>query len=59
MEKELDAIAASAPELEIELARLQHDSTSDMRIAEETMTETTELGKLLSEMEFNVELLER
>ncbi|KAL4293752.1 peroxisomal and mitochondrial division factor 1-like [Arachis ipaensis] len=69
MEKELEqlrdatkaasAIAARATNLETELARLQHDSISDMRAAEETMSEAVELRKLLPKMESKVELLER
>ncbi|RYQ96390.1 hypothetical protein Ahy_B08g092135 isoform A [Arachis hypogaea] len=61
MEKELEqlrdatkaasAIAARATNLETELARLQHDSISDMRAAEETMSEAVELRKLLPKME--------
>ncbi|XP_015949957.1 peroxisomal and mitochondrial division factor 2-like [Arachis duranensis] len=69
MEKELEqsrdatkaasVIAARAAELETELARLQHDSISDLRAAEETMAEAVELMKLLPEMESKVKLMER
>ncbi|MED6217912.1 hypothetical protein PIB30_022052 [Stylosanthes scabra] len=69
MEKELEqsrdatkaasAIAARAADLETELARLQHDSISDMSAAEESRAEAFELRKLLSEKESKVESLER
>ncbi|XP_015944428.1 peroxisomal and mitochondrial division factor 2-like [Arachis duranensis] len=57
--KAASAIAARAAELETELARLQHDSISDMKVAEETMAEAAALRKLLLEMESKVKLLER
>ncbi|KAL1336936.1 hypothetical protein AAHE18_10G098500 [Arachis hypogaea] len=57
--KATSAIAARAAELETELARLQHDSISDMKVAEETMAEAAALRKLLLEMESKVKLLER
>ncbi|RYR70825.1 hypothetical protein Ahy_A02g005129 isoform A [Arachis hypogaea] len=53
------AIAVRAAKLETELARLQHDSISDMSTIEEMMTEAVELRKLLPEMESKVELLDR
>ncbi|KAL1307604.1 hypothetical protein HN51_049504 [Arachis hypogaea] len=69
MEKELEqsrdatkvasAIAARAAELETELARLQHDTISDISAAEELAAEAAELRKLLSENESKVELLKK
>ncbi|KAL4349970.1 hypothetical protein AHAS_Ahas10G0095200 [Arachis hypogaea] len=69
MEKELEqsrdatkaasAITARAAELETELARLQHDSISAIRAAEEMMVEVAKLRKLLPEIESKVKLLER
>ncbi|QHN82064.1 hypothetical protein HN51_058743 [Arachis hypogaea] len=57
--KALSAIAERAAELETELPRLQYDSISDMRAAEEMMAEAAKLRKLLLEIESKVKLLER
>ncbi|XP_061356060.1 peroxisomal and mitochondrial division factor 2-like [Gastrolobium bilobum] len=57
--KAAEVIAARAAELETELARLQHDTISDMSAAEEARAEAAELRKALDERESRVEVLER
>ncbi|KAE9596344.1 hypothetical protein Lalb_Chr17g0348301 [Lupinus albus] len=58
-EKAVEAIAARAADLEMEVVRLQHDSISEIGAAEEARAEAVELRKVLKEKESTVENLER
>ncbi|KAI4306022.1 hypothetical protein L6164_029338 [Bauhinia variegata] len=57
--KAAEAIAARAAELETEVARLQHDSLTEMSASEEARTEVAELRRDLGDKEVKVETLER
>lgn len=57
--KAAEVIAARAADLETEVARLQHDTISEMTAAEEARNDAEELRKVLAEKESRVEYLER